>query len=101
LRRDSNVLLRPSPQRQHQHSDTQESANKAAQRLSLVRVRSETAAQTEHKVQRRLLLDVVVAERAAVLELLARKDQALLVRRNALLVLCSEAANNNNNNKKK
>jgi len=38
-------------------------------------------------VQRRLLLDVVVRERAAVLELLARKDEALLVGRDALLVL--------------
>jgi hypothetical protein len=38
-------------------------------------------------VQRRLLLNVVVRQRAAVLELLAREDQALLVRGNALLVL--------------
>jgi hypothetical protein len=38
-------------------------------------------------VERRLLLDVVVGERAAVLELLAREDEALLVRRDALLVL--------------
>ena len=34
-----------------------------------------------------LLLDVVVGEGAAVLELLAGKDQALLVRRDALPVL--------------
>merc|ERR1719487_846442 len=38
----------------------------------------------EHKVEGRLLLDVVVREGAAVLELLAREDQALLVRRDAL-----------------
>jgi hypothetical protein len=38
-------------------------------------------------VESRLLLDVVVGESAAVLELLAREDQALLVRGNALLVL--------------
>ena len=38
-------------------------------------------------MERRLLLDVVVRERAAVLELLAREDEALLVRRDALLVL--------------
>ena len=43
--------------------------------------------QPEHKVQRGLLLDVVVRERAAVLELLAREDQALLVGGDALLVL--------------
>ena len=34
-----------------------------------------------------LLLDVVIGERATVLELLAREDQALLVRGDALLVL--------------
>ena len=34
-----------------------------------------------------LLLDVVVGEGTAILELLAGKDQALLVRGNALLVL--------------
>merc|ERR1712007_28223 len=45
------------------------------------------AAQTQHQMQRRLLLDIVVRKRAAVLKLLARKDQPLLVRRNALLVL--------------
>jgi hypothetical protein len=45
------------------------------------------AAQTQHQVQRRLLLDVVVRERATVLKLLAREDQALLVRGNALLIL--------------
>jgi hypothetical protein len=35
----------------------------------------------------RLLLDVVIAQGAAILELLARKDEALLIRRNAFLVL--------------
>ena len=44
-------------------------------------------AQTQHQVQRRLLLDVVVGQSAAVLKLLAREDQPLLVRRDALLVL--------------
>ena len=44
-------------------------------------------AQAEHQVERGFLLDVVVGKRAAVLELLARKDKALLVRRDALLVL--------------
>ena len=38
-------------------------------------------------MERRLLLDVVVREGAAVLELLAGEDQALLVGRDALLVL--------------
>ena len=39
--------------------------------------------QAEHQVQSCLLLDVVVGERAAVLELLAGEDEALLVGRNA------------------
>merc|ERR1711998_363977 len=43
--------------------------------------------QAEHEVKGGLLLDVVVLEGAAVLKLLARKDQALLVWRDALLVL--------------
>ena len=47
----------------------------------------DATAEAEHEVERRLLLDVVVAERAAVLQLLAGEDQALLVGRDALLVL--------------
>ena len=46
-----------------------------------------TTAQAENEVKRRLLLNVVIAQRAAILKLLASEDQALLVRRNALLVL--------------
>ena len=38
-------------------------------------------------MESRLLLDVVVREGAAVLKLLARKDETLLVGRDALLVL--------------
>ena len=38
-------------------------------------------------MQRALLLDIVVAESAAVLELLAGKDETLLIGGNALLVL--------------
>merc|ERR1711959_493046 len=45
------------------------------------------AAQPQHQVERGLLLDVVVAERAPVLQLLAGEDQALLVRRDPFLVL--------------
>ena len=36
--------------------------------------------QTEHQVECGLLLDVVVAQSAAILQLLARKDQTLLIR---------------------
>ena len=36
--------------------------------------------QTEHQVERGLLLDVVVAQGAPILQLLAREDQTLLVR---------------------
>jgi hypothetical protein len=50
-------------------------------------VRLAPTAQAKHEVEGRLLLDVVVRERAAVLELLASEDQALLVWGDALLVL--------------
>ena len=46
-----------------------------------------STSQAKHQVESGLLLDVVVGESAAILELLAREDQALLVRGNALLVL--------------
>merc|ERR1719327_1960523 len=49
--------------------------------------RSLAAAEAEDKVKRRLLLDVVVREGAAVLELLAGEDETLLVGRDALFVL--------------
>src|SRR5256885_1283775 len=44
-------------------------------------------AEAEHKMERRLLLNVVIREGATILQLLAREDQTLLVGRNALLVL--------------
>ena len=46
-----------------------------------------TATKTEHEVKSRLLLDVVVRESAAILELLAGEDETLLVRGDTLLVL--------------
>jgi hypothetical protein len=42
---------------------------------------------TENQVQSRFLLNVIVGESAAILELLASENQALLVRRDALLIL--------------
>jgi hypothetical protein len=45
-----------------------------------------TTTQAEHEVQGRLLLNVVIREGTAVLELLASEDQALLVGGNSLLV---------------
>ena len=60
----------------------------------------DATAETEDKVQGRLLLDVVVGEGAAILKLLAGEDEALLIRGNAFLVLdlglhvvCSSAVN--------
>ena len=38
-------------------------------------------AEAEHQVKRRLLLNVVVGQGAAILELLPREDETLLVRR--------------------
>uniref|UniRef100_A0A453NC63 Uncharacterized protein n=1 Tax=Aegilops tauschii subsp. strangulata TaxID=200361 RepID=A0A453NC63_AEGTS len=46
-----------------------------------------TTTEAEHQVEGGLLLDVVVSKSAAILQLLAGKDETLLVRRNALLVL--------------
>lgn len=43
-----------------------------------------TTTQTEHQVEGRLLLDVVVAQGAAILELLAGEDETLLVRRDTV-----------------
>ena len=46
-----------------------------------------SSSEAENQVKRGLLLDVVVGEGPAVLELLSGEDQALLVGRDALLVL--------------
>merc|ERR1711871_954975 len=48
---------------------------------------NDTPAEAQHEVQRALLLDVVVRQRAPVLKLLPGENEALLVRRNPLLVL--------------
>ena len=45
------------------------------------------ASETQDEVEGRLLLDVVIRQGAAVLELLAGEDETLLVGRDALLVL--------------
>ena len=45
----------------------------------------DAAAEAEHQVQGGLLLDVVVGQGAAVLQLLAGEDQALLVRGDACM----------------
>jgi len=46
-----------------------------------------TASQTQHEMQGGLLLDVVIRQSPAVLQLLPGEDQPLLVRRDPLLVL--------------
>jgi len=46
-----------------------------------------TTTQTQHQMESGLLLDVVVAQRAPILKLLASKDQTLLVWGDSLLVL--------------
>jgi len=48
---------------------------------------NDTTTETENQVEGGLLLDVVVGESAAILELLSCEDQTLLIRGNALLVL--------------
>jgi len=56
-------------------------------RKRLKRRLDDATTQTEHQVQRRLLLDIVVGKRAAIFELLASEDQSLLVWGDALFVL--------------
>ncbi len=46
-----------------------------------------TSPETQHQVQGRLLLDVVIRKSASILELLTGKDQTLLIRRDSFLVL--------------
>merc|ERR1719474_2130118 len=46
-----------------------------------------STSQSQHQMQGALLLDVVVAQRTAVLQLLSSKNQPLLLRRDTLLVL--------------
>ncbi len=46
-----------------------------------------TTSQSQHQVQGGLLLNVVVGQSAAVIELLAGEDESLLIRGKALLVL--------------
>ena len=48
---------------------------------------TQTAPETKHKMDGRLLLDVVVGESAVVFELFAGEDETLLVGRDAFLVL--------------
>ena len=62
-------------------------ANCTNLRLSVDFLLALAATETQDKVEGRLLLDVVVGQGAAVLELLAGEDQTLLVGRDALLVL--------------
>ena len=51
------------------------------------RLKLHASTKAKHQVQGRLLLDIVITQCAAVLQLLARKDEALLVRWNSLFVL--------------
>jgi hypothetical protein len=46
-----------------------------------------TTSESEHQVERRFLLNVVVAQSATILQLLTSEDQSLLIRWDALLVL--------------
>lgn len=58
-------------------------------RLSSKRLNEDlhASSETKNKMERRLLLDIVVGQGTTVLQLLAREDKALLVRGNTLLVL--------------
>ena len=49
-------------------------------------------AETQHQVERRLLLNVVIRQRAAILKLLTREDQTLLIRRDTCMFLIVHAS---------
>ena len=57
--------------------------------LNILPTPTPTPPQAQHQVQCRLLLDVVVSQGAAILQLLAGEDEALLVGRDA----CTEVKN--------
>merc|ERR1719198_195434 len=83
----SDALARPAPRGgEVDHHELVAGVGEGLVKRRLVREHRHAAAQAEHQVEGRLLLDVVVREGAAVLELLAGEDQALLVGRDALLV---------------
>ena len=46
-----------------------------------------SSAETQHEMESRLLLDIVVGERSSVLQLFPGEDETLLVRRDAFFVL--------------
>merc|ERR1712013_41029 len=48
---------------------------------------SVSSAQTQHQVQRRLLLNVIIRQSAPILQLLTRENQTLLLGRDTLLIL--------------
>ena len=48
---------------------------------------NDAASESEHQVEGRLLLDVVVRQGPTILKLLSSEDQPLLIRGNTLLVL--------------
>ena len=60
----------------HAHTNT---AHTHARMHTHTRIPRPASPEAQHQVERALLLDVVVGQRAAVLQLLAGKDQALLV----------------------
>ncbi len=66
-----------------------ELATSSVQQLTSQRLDEDlhASAKTQNQVKGRLLLDVVVGERASVLQLLPSEDETLLIRGNAFLVL--------------
>jgi hypothetical protein len=71
----------------HQHRFAFRREAASAHVVLLLPLLGHTTTEAEDEVEGALLLDVVVGEGPAVLELLAGEDQALLVRGNPLLVL--------------
>merc|ERR1719353_2556510 len=86
--RKTSTIYAPTPSPRHaRHAHTRRALRSAMHPQMIGEASLVAAAETQHQVKGRLLLDVVIRKRAAVLELLASEDETLLVRRDPLLVL--------------
>merc|ERR1719269_252890 len=86
--RKTSTIYAPTPSPRHaRHAHTRRALRSEMHPQMIGEASLVAAAETQHQVERRLLLDVVIREGAAVLELLAGEDETLLVGRDALLVL--------------
>jgi hypothetical protein len=83
----TNSLTKQFQHKRQSHTDTSSEQTTQGTAAASMTGGLLTTTETEDQVEGRLLLDIVVGKGAAILQLLARKDQTLLVWGDALLVL--------------